>query len=1100
MTGIFISHSSRDAAAAENMRAWLMRQGHTSLFLDFDPEQGIPAGSNWQQTLHQKLAGCQAVVALLTPNWLASTWCFAEVVLAQDRGKAIFPVKVAPCDLNGLFAHLQQIDLAVDPDDGYRRLAAGLKARGLDPLDVFAWDPTSGPPYPGLMAFERKDAAVFFGRAEEIAKARESLDRLRQLGREAPRIVLFLGASGSGKSSLVRAGLLPRLEKEPVAWLTVPPFRPRQDPLGELAEALAEAFERHERPHARDELRTLLAAAAAKDPPDGGVLLDLARELAVAAGQREATVLLTVDQAEEAFGPRIADERVRDRSGTAATGPNDLFLRLLRAAAEQADHELIVVATMRSDFLGAFQTNAALHEPSNSREFAYEVVTVDPMPVDRIAEVIEGPARVADLRLGDGLVERMVRDTGTGRALPLLAFTLWRLYDEHGRRGVLEIEQYERLRGIQGAVGAEADQIVKGATKEDLEALRAALVPGMVRSNPEGGHLRRRALWRELPPRALPLLTRFVSRRLLVKDLDQEGQETVEVAHEALFSAWPRLATWLDEDRDKLHLFDGLHRAAQEWNESRERWLIEDLPKPRPVDDLAEGHLVHQGARLRQVLELTATAPFALAKGSVVQAYLDACARREHRQQRRKRLVLGTIAGLFMGIALAAALGMQQWLQAQAQASNAQIQMAAKLAAESSAATDRGDSVEGARRALQAVAALPEPQWPLSRMPWFAARLTDGAEASQVRGALVKAVFHIHDADPLAAAEAGGNVVYAARFAPPGEDGRQRLVTATSDGAWIWDLTSNAGPIALQGHDSDVYWAEFSPDGRRVVTASDDRTARVWDAASGAELVALRGHEGWLNTASFAADGKRIVTASADGTARIWDAVSGAGKELLVLTGHEDDVLQARFSPDGKRVVTAAKNREAWVWDALVGEKLVALEGHTGWVRAAEFSPDGQRLVTGGADGEVRLWDAGSGQLIRRGYTGPVRAAAFDPSGRLTVTASEDGTARIWDVDDLDGTWESHTMRFWQNRDFELAVLPHRDDQGEPATVWSAAFSPDGQRIVTVTEDGAVRLWWCRTFESYDRLETFARKRTAASSGDGGQALRAYKRRLASVE
>jgi TIR domain/Novel STAND NTPase 1 len=208
MTAIFISHSSADYEASVKMKLWLEQQGHTSLFLDFDPETGIKAGSDWEETMYYKLRQCQAVLALLSPHWLAPKWCFAELVQAREKGKVIFPIKVQPCDATHVFGDMQQIDLTTHADEGYSRLAIGLKECGLDPRDVFDWDPTR-PPYPGLLAFQEEDAAIFFGRGEEILNGLETLASLRRRGRGAPRLVLFLGASGSGKSSLVRAGLIP---------------------------------------------------------------------------------------------------------------------------------------------------------------------------------------------------------------------------------------------------------------------------------------------------------------------------------------------------------------------------------------------------------------------------------------------------------------------------------------------------------------------------------------------------------------------------------------------------------------------------------------------------------------------------------------------------------------------------------------------------------------------------------------------------------------------------------------------------------------------------------------------------------------------------
>jgi TIR domain len=355
------------------MKAWLEAQGHTSLFLDFDPEAGIKGGSGWEQTLYRQLRQCQAVIALLTPSWLASKWCFAELVQARERGKAIFPVKVQSCAAGGVFGDIQHIDLTAEPGEGYRRLRIGLLERGLDPQDVFDWDPKR-PPYPGLLAFQEADAAIFFGRGEEILKALETLDALRRQGREAAHLALLLGASGSGTSSLARAGVIPRLKKKPGEWLPVPPFRPQQEPLDELAVALAAAFEPLGRPRDWSVIRTKLHAAA-QNPVDGQALLNLTRDLAIAARQPETTVLLTIDQAEELFGYSPPEAATR-------------FLRLLRAALEAADRRLMAVATLRSDFLGEFQNHPALQDSEYPHHFRYQAVPVDPMPLRNFLAVI----------------------------------------------------------------------------------------------------------------------------------------------------------------------------------------------------------------------------------------------------------------------------------------------------------------------------------------------------------------------------------------------------------------------------------------------------------------------------------------------------------------------------------------------------------------------------------------------------------------------------------------------------------------------------------------------------------------------------------------
>jgi hypothetical protein len=299
-------------------------------------------------------------------------------------------------------------------------------------------------------------------------------------------------------------------------------------------------------------IRTELHTAAGRNPVDGLTLLNLARDLAIAAQQTETTVLLTIDQAEELFGYTPPEAATR-------------FLRLLRAALEAADRRLMAIATLRFDFLGEFQSHPVLQDSEYPHHFRYRDVPVDPMPLRNFPAIIQGPARLAGVQLDEGLVETIVQDTGTRDALPLLAFTLRRLYERYGGDGHLSVDEYESLGRLEGAVREEAQRVIAEAdpapTSEELEALHGAFVPTMVRINAEGGYARRRAFFDDLPRRALPLLRRFVDARLLVTDRDPQGRETIEVAHEALLRTWPLLGGWLAEDQDNLRLLESLLRG-----------------------------------------------------------------------------------------------------------------------------------------------------------------------------------------------------------------------------------------------------------------------------------------------------------------------------------------------------------------------------------------------------------------------------------------------------------------------------------------------------------------------------------------------------------
>jgi hypothetical protein len=331
----------------------------------------------------------------------------------------------------------------------------GLKEHGLDPSDVFDWDFTR-PPYPGFPAFEEVDAAVLSGRSAEILSARETFEGLRRHSRDAPRLVLVLGSSGSGKSSLVRAGLIPRLKKDEKNWLPLRPFRPQDErsPLDALAFAFADTYKNLRLPCDSDLFQRRLRSAAESTPVDSGELLKIARELASAADRREATVLVTVDQAEELLN-----------SGSPGTGKT--FLQFLGASLSADDRHLMAVATLRSDSLGRFQNQVASLDSVYRLGLEHRPLTVKPIPIERYAALIEGPARVAGLELENTLVLKLLREAGQSDSLPLLAFTLRRLYDLHfegpqaNRHAKLTLREYEELGGLAEAVQNAAEGFLK---------------------------------------------------------------------------------------------------------------------------------------------------------------------------------------------------------------------------------------------------------------------------------------------------------------------------------------------------------------------------------------------------------------------------------------------------------------------------------------------------------------------------------------------------------------------------------------------------------------------------------------------------------------
>jgi hypothetical protein len=232
MPAIFISHSSVDRVVSDEVKSALARLGFERVFLDFDKATGIGAGDNWEKRLYEELSRCHAVLLVLTPAWLASKWCFVELAQARALGKMVLPVRCAPLGGQFVLPEVQAVDLVDWNADGMLRLEQRLRAISNELARGFTLDPNR-PPYPGIAAFEAEDAAIYFGRDQESRAVIERLHARRTQG--GPRFVIIIGASGSGKSSLLKASVLPQLHSRPRLWVLLPEILPAKAPIEALA-------------------------------------------------------------------------------------------------------------------------------------------------------------------------------------------------------------------------------------------------------------------------------------------------------------------------------------------------------------------------------------------------------------------------------------------------------------------------------------------------------------------------------------------------------------------------------------------------------------------------------------------------------------------------------------------------------------------------------------------------------------------------------------------------------------------------------------------------------------------------------------------------
>jgi WD40 repeat protein/serine/threonine protein kinase/DNA-binding XRE family transcriptional regulator len=935
---------------------------------------------------------------------------------------------------------------------------------------------TSDNPYKGLHPFDEADAATFFGRESLVQRL---IERLAERG-ELTRFLAVVGPSGSGKSSLVRAGLLPALRRDGLPgsarWYIVA-ILPGADPFAELANALWRLA-----PAGVDAegMQGLLRAS-----PQG--LMDAVQR--VLPDDRDVELLLFIDQFEELF-TLCSDEGARRH-----------FLEGLILATLAEGSRLRILITIRADFV-----DRPLQYVDFGDLFSQRSELVLPLTTDDTERAIVGPARWAGLVLEEGLSAAIVAAIGAEPGgLPLLQHALSELYDLRQGR-VLTHAAYTAIGGVTGALTRCAEALFNSLALPDQETARRVLL-ALVSPGSASEDTRRRVSQVDLraagPPAVVDhILASFGRARLLTFDRDPRTREpTVEVAHEALLRSWPRLRGWLNKSRERLQIHRRLATAAAEWS-ATER------------DDA----FLASGGPLVQFETLLGDAEIWLSE--LEQAYLDASLRARERQT-QATLGLATLAYQQQQAAQERALIAQgQVLAAAARAAIAEgdLDQARALAlvavqvprpaAEAQAILSQAAYAPGTRRlysgqsgAVMDVAFVDNDRFVLSGSSDNTLCLWDaqtGVERMRLHG--LSANLWCITADPsgqLAAASAptglihvwnirSGEEIYrlaghaadttGIAFSP---DGRTLLSASKDMTLRRWDLASGATIRTYHGHSDWVWGVAFSPDGQTFVSGSSDNTLRLWDVASGETLRTFSGHVNRVHSVAFSPDGRFVVSGSWDETLRLWDVVSA--ETIRTFASNNGTVPKVAFSPDGTQIVSASANI-VHVWDVTRGELVQRFREHRDEVYTVEFSRDGGSILSGSRDGTVRLWDCVNGAELGRilGHTSWIRSVALSNDGRFAVSGSWDRTARVWDVasgrsllkidshsDSVEGVALSidgallltgsadASVRLWE----AASGQELRRFLGHEGYVWDVAFSPDSSMALSCSHDGSIRLW-----------------------------------------
>jgi WD40 repeat protein len=888
-------------------------------------------------------------------------------------------------------------------------------------------------PFRGLEPFDFEHRSIFFGRDTEVREVCQQLLRREAAGTPG---LLVEGASGSGKSSFIRAGLLPTLV-DPGSQSPDVQAALRCRPI--LSSVRRAIWRVGLLPAGADERQFAQSIRQCwNDLPEydgkGAREVDTLEELASALTDcwpGKARFVWLLDQFEDFFTLELSAQVV------------DSFGRFL-AALQTAG--VWTLASIRADAVPQLKQHQQLREVFGPNEGQYYLETIGTTALE---DVIARPAQAAALIFGavpsGGRLDQLLREeahTESGNVLPLLQFTLRELYRRRSGRE-LTFAAYEELGGFSGSVATTAAQVLAAQDSDAQQAL-PRVFRSLVSVDEAGQASRRYAPLQEMSedPSQLNLVLSLVNARLCVTD-QQEEHAIVWFAHEALLRTWPTLVDWLHREAGLMQTRELAQRETRLWqlHDKRDAWLA-------------------SRDKLTVLKQLTAAG---IALPEPVREFLSRSERRVRSANRARLFAVWLIAALAIAASGAGLLASKKQHEAEYQAAET-LKAQRRLLVESASQRFNHADIGGAQGILLEVLANPgvrQVRTPDEINLFQKIRASD-AQVTVLSG---------HD-----------NVVTHTAYSPDG----LRIVTASDDGtARIWDAGTGIQLAVLADHGTAFAWAAYSPDGTRIVTASSDRTVRVWDAGTGAIINTLVGHTDKVVSAAFSADGRRIVSASADKTARVWDAQTGV--QLAVLKGHQDRVACAAFSPDGSRIVTASWDKTARIWDAHTGAALGMLSGHSSLVVHAAYSPDGSRIVTASWDGTARIWDASSSRQLAvfpdptRGY---VESAAYSPDGARIVTASSDKAAHIWDAqtgEELavlaghtdrmtfaefspDGTRVvtaslDQTARTWRAHPRgQIAVL-----SGHRAVVASALYSPDGARILTSSSDGSARIWDART-------------------------------------
>ncbi|MFE9446482.1 TIR domain-containing protein [Streptomyces sp. NPDC006602] len=1052
---VFLSYNPEDLAAAEQIADQLETYG----LLPFLDRRHLPPGVPTLEVIEQAITTMETVAVLVGPGGLGP-WRAEQLGAALDRSIRrqsdirVLPVLLPGADPDALPPFLPRrlaLDFRTQLDDPAAMAALVSGVRGRVPRRKGPSLPDSPAPYPSLRAFTEDEAGFFFGRSAEI-------EELARRVRTGP-FTAVVGASGSGKSSLVLAGLLPRLGKE---W-TICQMVPGQWPLRTLADALAATMAPQDVLATAKRLERDLAESDDELAKTAGTIARLLP------GRR---VLLVIDQFEEIFAY--------------GSGRSREFIANLYRAAREAPDTIHIAITLRADFFMPCLEFGELREllPANQ-------LLLGSLDDTGVREAVLQPAQKVGLLFEHGLVERIVDDMrGRPGALPLLQTALAGLWQR--RRGVwVTHEDYDAIHGIGGALNQLAEELYAGLTPP-LRDLAHQFFLRLVTLGESVTHTRRRVDRSELdfvsvdPQEIDELVGRLSSQDVRLVSVDRD---TLELTHEALIDSWTTLRDWLQQDEADLRTHRQLTEDAQRWDaQGRDDsflyrglrlagiidWAARNGPSMNQMESafLTDSRAVEDSAQAREQSDRT------LARAGQAVFELDSSP--------EEAVLLAYAAGADAGETPL----VQRSLFRVAETAKIQHVLRGHEDRISSVAWHPGGKIVATGSYDHTVRLWDfETDRPLATLRGHTDSVTciafDRTGERLVSGGWdnVARLWDVESFTEIATFTGHTSWVSSVSWSPS----ERYIATGSQDHtARVWEVSTGQTVCELAGHSEWVRSAEWHPDERLILTGGYDNVAKLWKIPSGRELATLTGHDGPVPAVAWSHDGSQALACSEDGTFSLWDMT----KRIMLrrLPVHTSPVYCVAWSPTDRRAAVGSEDGRVRVFDVDSGSLLETLPGHQGWVSSVAWSPDGTSLISGSEDATARVASSRSGPPSREigRHADWVSGAAWHPSGRMAATSGADGLVRIWDtasaieLTHLDAgdpltavTWSprgglvaagsaSGQLSVWDAHTWQIVFA---DRQAHSDRITALAWGPDETRLATSSYDQTATLWNTRTWQ-----------------------------------